>query len=83
MQSIEQVKAILADALSLGERAAALAANTRLLGNLPELDSMAVVNVISALEDHFGIVFEDDDVNASVFETVATLSALIDRKRMQ
>ncbi|HJV74494.1 MAG TPA: acyl carrier protein [Noviherbaspirillum sp.] len=83
MQSIEQVKAILADALGLGERAAVLAANTRLLGNLPELDSMAVVNVITALEDHFGIVFEDDDINAGVFETVATLSALIDRKRVQ
>lgn len=83
MQSIEQVKAILADALSLGERAAGLAANTRLLGSLPELDSMAVVSVITAIEDHFGIVFEDDDINADVFETVGTLSALIERKCMQ
>ncbi|KIF81848.1 acyl carrier protein [Noviherbaspirillum autotrophicum] len=83
MQSIEQVKAILADALSLGERAATLAANTRLLGSLPELDSMAVVSVITAIEDHFGIVFEDDDINADVFETVGTLSAVIERKCMQ
>lgn len=83
MQSIEQVKAILADALSLGERAATMAANTRLLGSLPELDSMAVVSVITAIEDHFGIVFEDDDINADVFETVGTLSAVIERKCMQ
>lgn len=80
MQSIEQVTAILADTLSLGGRGTVLAPHTRLLGNLPELDSMAVVSVIAALEEHFGIVFEDDDIDAGAFETVGTLSALVDHK---
>lgn len=83
MHSLEQVKSILADTLSLGKRGAALTADTGLLGNLPELDSMAVVNVIAAMEEHFGIVFDDDEITAGVFESVGTLSALIDRKLVQ
>ena len=83
MQSLEQVKTILADTLSLGERGAALTADTGLLGSLPELDSMAVVNVLTAMEEHFGISFDDDEITASVFQSVGSLSALIDRKLVQ
>jgi acyl carrier protein len=83
MHSLEQVKSILADTLSLGYRGAALTADTELLGNLPEFDSMAVINVITALEERFGIVFDDDEITASVFQSVGTLSALIDRKLVQ
>jgi acyl carrier protein len=83
MQSLEQVKSILADTLSLGERIKTLTADTGLLGNLPELDSMAVINVITAMEEHFGITFDDDEINAQVFQSVGTLSALIDRKLVQ
>lgn len=83
MQSLEQVKSILADALSLGERGTALTADTGLLGNLPEFDSMAVINVIAAMEEHFGIVFEDDEISASAFQSVGTLSALVDSKFVQ
>lgn len=83
MHSIEQIKSILADTLCLGERAATLTANTRLFGNLSELDSMAIISVITAMEEHFGLVFDDEDINASVFETVGTLSALVDLKLAQ
>ncbi len=80
MQTIEQVKHLLTDMLSLGARGAALTAETALLGNLPELDSMAVIIVITAMEERFGIALDDDDISASVFQTVGTLSALVDRK---
>lgn len=83
LQSLEQVKFILADTLSLGDRIKTLTADTGLLGNLPELDSMAVVNVITAMEEHFGITFDDEDINAHAFQSVGTLSALVDRKRVQ
>ncbi len=83
MQSIEQIKAILADALSLGKHATGLTAETKLLGNLPELDSMAVISVISAMEEYFGITFDDDDISANTFQTVGTLSAVVDRKLTQ
>src|SRR6476646_975936 len=47
MQHLEEVKNILSDVLSLGERKNALKEDSLLLGDLPELDSMAVVNVIT------------------------------------
>jgi acyl carrier protein len=76
----EQVKLILADSLQLGRRADSLTGATRLLGNLPELDSMAVVSVITALESHFGFVVEDDEISADTFETLASLSDFVDKK---
>jgi len=54
--------------------------DTKLLGAIPELDSMAVVNVIAALEERFGILFEDDEVTAEMFETVGTLCEAVKRK---
>jgi acyl carrier protein len=44
---------------------------------MPELDSMAVVSLIGALEEHFGIAVDDDDISASTFESVGTLCAFV------
>lgn len=73
MATLDEVKQILGDVLQLGERADDLEMSTPLLGNVPELDSMAIVAVITALEDHFGVVVEDDDITAETFETVGSL----------
>lgn len=80
MDSLEAVKNILGDTLNLGARRENLQPHTALFGNLPELDSMAVIHVITALEEHFGIVVDDEDISAKTFETVASLSAFIDSK---
>jgi acyl carrier protein len=78
---LEEVKNILADVLSLGADArAGLNEHSGLLGSIPELDSMAVVNLITALEEQFGIVVDDDEISASTFETVGTLSAFVEQK---
>jgi acyl carrier protein len=58
-----------------------LNADSLLLGNLPELDSMAVVSLIGALEDHFDIEIGDDDISASTFETLGSLSDFVTAKR--
>jgi len=50
----------------------------KLVGNI--LDSMAVTNLILTLEDHFGFMFEDDDLSAEAFETVRTLTELVRKK---
>lgn len=50
-----------------------------LRGNLPQLDSMAVVGIIGAIEARIGIVFPEDQLDGAVFETVGTLVACIDR----
>lgn len=76
---MNEVKMILAEVLSLpADRAAALAADTPLLGSMPELDSMAVVSLIGALEQHFGIIVDEDEISASTFETVGSLCDFVD-----
>ena len=80
MQHLEEVKNILSDVLSLGERKYSLSEDSILLGSLPELDSMAVVNVITALEEHFDITVEDDEISANTFETLGTLTRFVEQK---
>jgi acyl carrier protein len=77
MQIIDKVKLVLRDSLQLGDRVALFDAETPLFGSLPELDSMAVVNVVTALEERFGFEIEDDEINAETFETVGSLSAFV------
>jgi acyl carrier protein len=69
---LDHIRTILGDVLAL-PNAAALTEQSALLGSVPELDSMAVVNLIGALEEHFGITVDDDEISASTFETVGTL----------
>ncbi len=80
MSASEQVKRLLADVLQLGDRAQTIDVETPLLGNLPELDSMAVVNLVTAIEDHFDIIIEDDEISAETFETFGSLCAFVDEK---
>ena len=51
-----------------------------LLGAVPELDSIAVVNLITALEEQFDITIADDEIGASNFETLGSLTHFIERK---
>lgn len=80
--TIDDVKSVLAATLDLpADRAKALDASTPLLGNLPELDSMAVLEVLSALEARFGVVIYDDEVTAEIFDTLGALAAFVDGKQ--
>ncbi len=47
---------------------------------MPEFDSMAVVAVVTAIEDEFGIVIDDDELSAEVFATVGSLSDFVGSK---
>ncbi|WP_420474437.1 acyl carrier protein [Noviherbaspirillum sp. ST9] len=80
MQYIDDVRMILKDVLALGDRAFELKENSALIGSIPELDSMAVINVLTALEAHFGITFEDDEISASTFETLGSLVQFVEHK---
>jgi len=73
----DALRRILADTLQLGNRGAQIERDTALLGNLPELDSMAVVTVITSIEEHFGIYVEDDEVSAETFETFGSLADFV------
>lgn len=80
MTTIERLQKILADSLQLGRRAAALTASDRLLGAMPEFDSMAVVTVVTMIEDEFEITMDDDELSADVFETLGSLERFVSGK---
>lgn len=68
-----EVLSILDEILGLQGRAAGMTADTPLLGAVPELDSMAVVGVIGAIEERFEIFFDDDEIDGQTFATVGSL----------
>jgi acyl carrier protein len=74
------VKSVVVETLGIEDRADTLTASTPLLGSLPELDSMAVVELVAALEARFDIHVDDDEVSADVFETLGSLAALVGGK---
>jgi acyl carrier protein len=77
MDTISRTKKILRDTLNLGDRADRLTADTPLLGGLPEFDSMAVVSVVTMIEDEFGVAVDDDELSADIFSTVGSLADFI------
>ena len=80
MNVAEDLRSLLADTLQLGARARSLNDGSALLGALPELDSQAVVQLITAIEDHFGFTVADDEVSADTFATFGTLAAFVASK---
>jgi acyl carrier protein len=80
MAVIDEVKIVLREALELGDRADTFDMSTALFESLVELDSMAVVHVVTALEDHFGFVIEDHEIDGDIFETVGTLTTFVQSK---
>ena len=74
---------MLDEVLSLHGRAQSFGPDTALLGAVPELDSMAVLALITGLENHFGITFSDEDLHGAVFATVGSLCDLVEQALAQ
>jgi acyl carrier protein len=75
-----EVVSVLDEVLSLDGRAKNFSLDTPLLGALPELDSMAVVALITTLEERFGFCVDDDEIDGSVFASLASLVDFVKRK---
>ena len=54
--------------------------STPLLGAIAEFDSMAVIAVITELEDQLGIIVNDDEISAEVFESFGQLRKFVEQK---
>lgn len=80
MNTQKEVLAVIDEVLSLNGKAMTFEPDTPLLGAVPELDSMAVVGVINLLEERFGFVIDDDEIDGSTFETVGTLVRFVEGK---
>ena len=80
MTTQQEVLSILDEVLSLKGRSTGFTANTPLLGAMPELDSMAVVAILTTLEDRFGFSVGDDEIEGATFATVGSLVDFVERK---
>ena len=78
--SLDDVKDVVVTTLGIEDRADALDAETPLFGSLPELDSMAVLELIYALEQRFEISVDGEDVTADAFETLTALTEWVERQ---
>ena len=83
MIMLNNVKVILGEVLQIEDRTSEMTSGTPLLGNLPELDSMAVVTVLTALEDNFGFIIDDDDLISDAFLTLGSLASFVEEKTRQ
>ena len=77
---LDDVKKVVGGALQIDVRVQSMDQAAPLLGAVPELDSIAVVNLIAALEEHFGISVADDEISASTFATLGSLTQFVECK---
>jgi acyl carrier protein len=78
-QTFNEVRSVVAKTIGIENRAESLTPGSPLAG-LPEFDSMAVLDVMLAIEERFGVTIEDDEVTGDLFETLGTLAAFVERK---
>ena len=74
------LRTILESAVGKRSIPASLTDATPLLGAIPELDSMAVLGVLTQIQDDFGVVIDDDEVSADIFQTFGDLRRFVESK---
>ena len=79
--TLDEVKALVSETLGIEDRLDSMNASTRLLGEMPELDSMAVVELAAEMENRFGFEIDGAEFTADVFETLGALAAFVDANR--
>jgi acyl carrier protein len=67
--------------LGIEERRDTLTRRTELLGGIPELDSLALVELVVVIEERFGIAIDDSEFTGEVFETLGSLAAFVAAKQ--
>ena len=73
MNVFETILRVLDLELNLQGRALEFTEDTKVRGSLPQLDSMAIVNLVAGLEEQLGFEFPEEQLDGAVFETVGTL----------
>lgn len=77
MVEFDDIRQLIGDLLLLGDRIEKFGPDTPLVGGIPEFDSMAVVVLINALEERFGIQVADDEISAETFETMGKVHEFV------
>ena len=75
---LAEIKEIILNTVGKNSISETLEDDSELVGNL--LDSLSITNLIAALEETFGFIFDDEDLSAEAFETPLTLAILVSSK---
>jgi acyl carrier protein len=54
--------------------------DTPILGAMPEMDSMSIVGLLATLEEQYGIMLNDDEIDADVLATLGSLTSFVESK---
>lgn len=77
----ESLKRILAAQLGPSYPPEYFSDDTPLLGAIPELDSMAVVGILTAVEEELGVTVDDDEISADIFASFQSLGTFLAHRR--
>jgi acyl carrier protein len=78
--TVYEIGRIVEGVLQLNYQADLFSPGTQLLGSVPQLDSMSIVAILAAIEESYGIVIDDDEITAGIFETLGELATFVDKK---
>lgn len=81
ISTLDEVKALVAETLGIVDRLDSMNASTGLFGSLPELDSMTVIELVTAIQEKFGFEVDQASLTMDAFETIGTLAAFVDANR--
>ena len=76
----KEILSILEERLLLKGRSSTFTEDWPLFSSLPEMDSMVVVSIISALEERFGIEVNDDEISGETFYNLGSLVSFVSGK---
>jgi acyl carrier protein len=83
MQDVEaRIKRIIVEKLELGTKTKQLTSETPLIDGGLNMDSINVLELISLIEEEFGIVVRDEDMNIELLGNIGSLAAYV-RTQMQ
>ena len=77
-ETVAEVAGIVASVLGIEDRVKDLTEDTPLLGAMPELDSLAVVELITVLSERYGFDPDDVDLSGDSFDTIGTLATFVE-----
>ena len=78
----KQIKCLIVVSLGLDVNLAEISDDETLFGGGMDLDSMATLEIVAAIEEEFGITVEDDELTAELFDSVDALAEYVATKRM-
>ena len=80
MEEFEEIKQLVIDCLNISDRKNTIKFESRIVGGMPEFDSMAVVVLLEAIEKKYGIEIDDDEIVTETFATMGTLTRFVQEK---